>query len=179
MENKVSKYGNYEMFLTTKNHTILCLDEKEWFAVVEGQQGTIIVGSDSDHQKSSDLGKGKYILVEFNDDPDFKDIPHLFLQKSEKYEEWILPQEFPSGKGDKRKVVVTSEKINGNEIDAHIDKKIAGNTSDRKSNESKRKPVNELKTKSKDELLKLAKEKGLKSSSKMKKNELVKELEGK
>jgi hypothetical protein len=178
MENKVRKNGNYEMFQTTKNHTILCLDKKEWFAVVEGQQGTIIIGSDSDHQKSKEIGSGKYILVEFNDDPDFKDIPHLFLQKSEKYEEWILPQEFPSGKGDKKKVVVTKEKIDGNEIDSHIDKKIAGKQGARKNNESKKQGT-ELQSKSKGELMEMAKQKGLKNTSKMKKTDLVKELENK
>lgn len=120
MKNKIKKNGNYDLFRTTKDHTILCLDNKEWYAVVEGQQGKIIVRSDSDHQKAKELGQGKYVLVEFRDDPDFKDMPHLFLEKSGKYEEWILPKKLPAKKGSKVKVVIGDNKIDGNEIAKHI-----------------------------------------------------------
>ncbi|NJK86702.1 MAG: hypothetical protein HC906_12755 [Bacteroidales bacterium] len=59
MKNKVRKEGNYEYFVTTKDHAILNLDKKEWFAVVEGQKGDILVGSDSDHERKKKPDAGK------------------------------------------------------------------------------------------------------------------------
>jgi tyrosine-protein phosphatase YwqE len=125
MKNKVRKDGEYELFQTTKKHTILSLDQKDWYAVIKGQQGDMLVGSDSDHQRSKTLEKGKYILVEFEDDPEFRDIPHLFLETSKKnYEEWILPQELPTNKGDKVKLIKTKTRVDSEKIEEHVGGKV-------------------------------------------------------
>lgn len=165
MENKIRKNGNYELFQTTKKHTILTLDQKEWYAVVKGQQGDIMVGSDSDHEKSRTVGQGKYILVEFEDDPEFRDMPHLFLQKGSIYEEWILPRELPSQKGDKVKVVKTKIKVDEKKIEDHI------RNSGRKSEGDQ-----DLRSKNRKDLLELAREKDIKGRTRMKKDELVEAL---
>ena len=80
MRGSVIKHGHYELFETTKGHQILTLDESEWFAVVEGQKGDIIVHSDSDHERKKTLQKGEFYLADFEDDPEFQDMPHLFMQ---------------------------------------------------------------------------------------------------
>jgi hypothetical protein len=166
MKNKVRKEGRYELFVTSKNHHILTLDNKEWFAIVKGQQGEIMVGSDSDHEKKKNLMQGKYLLVDFDDDPEFRDIPHLFLEKSGKFEEWILPNKLPSGKGEKVKIINTKNKIEGVKIFSHV--------SGKAKKEEKR--SGKLEVKSKNELLDIARQKNIKGRSKMSNEELISEL---
>lgn len=169
MKNKVRKDGNYELFVTTNNHTILAFDNKEWYALVKGQQGDILVGSDANHEKAKTKAKGNYILVEFEDDPEFNDMPHLFLQKGAKYEEWILPKVLPAKKGDKVKVVKTKVKVGEQKIEEHI--------SNRPSKEQQQKENNnDLNTKSRRDLKDLARKKDIKGRSKMRRDELVKAL---
>jgi len=107
----MEKTGNYELFETTRGHRILSLNNKEWFAVVKGQKGDILVGSDADHEKSRTIKKGKFYLIDFHDDPSFKDMPHLFLQEGDIYREWMLPKGTPQGKGEKEKLVKTKEEV--------------------------------------------------------------------
>ncbi len=106
---KVQNQGQYEIFETTKDHQILTLDEKEWYALIEGEKGEIIVHSDSDHKKKKTLRKGRFYLVDFEDDPDFNDIPHLFLQQDNRYNEFLLPNGLPT-KSDHQKKLIRSDK---------------------------------------------------------------------
>ena len=39
MRGELKKEGKYELFETTHQHQILSLDNKEYYALVEGQQG--------------------------------------------------------------------------------------------------------------------------------------------
>lgn len=81
---KVKQQGQYELFETSHKHRILVLDDKQWYAAVEGQQGDILVHSDSDHERSRTLQKGVFYIIDFKDDPKFNDVPHLFLEKGGK-----------------------------------------------------------------------------------------------
>jgi hypothetical protein len=103
MQSRLQKSGEYELFETAKGHQILNLNNEEFYAVVEGQKGDILVQSDADHKKKKTLKKGKFYLADFENDPEFNDVPHLFLQEGDsQYREWILPQGAPS-KGDHQK----------------------------------------------------------------------------
>lgn len=123
MRGKVKKHGEYELFETTHGHQILKLDQKEWYALVEGQQGDIIVHSDSDHEKRKTIQKGEFYLADFKDDPEFKDMPHLFMQEGEHYTELILPNGLPTKSDHQRKLVRTDEKIGREKIREHIEGK--------------------------------------------------------
>ncbi|MDP0500214.1 MAG: hypothetical protein Q7P63_08935 [Verrucomicrobiota bacterium JB022] len=105
MSVKIRKQGDYELFNTTHDHQILVLDEERYFAWVRGQQGEILVGSDSDHQKDDSCQRGRYFLVDFDDEEDFQDMPHLFLQDGKSYDSLVLPKGLPSKKGDRQKVI--------------------------------------------------------------------------
>lgn len=54
----VQAQGQYELFETMDQHSILVLNNKQWFAWVQGQQGEILVHSDADHQKDRTIQKG-------------------------------------------------------------------------------------------------------------------------
>lgn len=56
MRGKIEKQGQYELFETTHGHQILSIDDEqlqkeEFFAVVKGDEGDLLVHSDADHDK--------------------------------------------------------------------------------------------------------------------------------
>ena len=121
MKGKLEKQGQYELFETTKNHQILTLDQEKWYAIVEGKQGDILVLSDSDHEKKKTLLKGDFYLANFKDDPEFNDIPHLFLQDKNQYREFILPNGLPTQSDHQKKLIRTDEKLPADKVKDHVD----------------------------------------------------------
>jgi Protein of unknown function (DUF2795) len=117
---KVQAQGLYELFTTTHQHRILVLNDKQWFAWVQGQQGEILVHSDADHQKQRTLQTGRFYLVGFEDDPTYKDMPHLFLQKDDRYEEVMLPNGLPTDQDQQKKVVKTDHRLPTDELTAYL-----------------------------------------------------------
>jgi hypothetical protein len=120
MSVKIKSQGDYELFKTTKQHKILVLDGKQWFAAIEGQQGDILVHSDSDHAKGESLQKGHFYMAEFKDDPKFNDVPHLFLEKGSSYQEVVLPNGLPTTRDHQKRVVWTNESIGKQELEQHL-----------------------------------------------------------
>lgn len=172
MRGKLKKEGKYELFTTTHGHQILNLDDKALYALVEGQRGDIIVHSDADHKKQRTVSKGDYFFVNFNDDPDFQDMPHLFMQDGGKFNELILPNGLPTKNDHQKKLVRGKNKLPKKKVLEHVKGK--GNKGREKQYSDQKEG---LRTKSKEELYDLAKEHNIKGRSKMKKEELVKELE--
>jgi Protein of unknown function (DUF2795) len=117
---KVQEQGHYELFNTTRQHRILVLNDKQWFAWVQGQQGEILVHSDADHQKEHTLQAGQFYLVDFEDDPTYKDMPHLFLQTDDRYEEVMLPNGLPTGQDHQKKVIKTDHRLPKHELTAYL-----------------------------------------------------------
>jgi hypothetical protein len=117
---KVQEQGHYELFNTTHQHRILVLNDKQWFAWVQGQQGEILVHSDADHQKQHTLQRGQFYLVDFEDDPTYKDMPHLFLQTDDRYDEVMLPNGLPTEQDHQKKVVKTDHRLPKDELTAYL-----------------------------------------------------------
>jgi hypothetical protein len=120
---KIMDQGRYEIFQTDHGHEILVLDGdegKKWFAVVRGQKGDILVRSDSDHTKDRTISRGRFYLVDFVQDPKFKDMPHLFLEKNARYEEWILPNGLPTSSDSQKRVVLTNDTIDKDELEDYL-----------------------------------------------------------
>lgn len=122
MSVRVRQHGEYELFETTNGHRILVLDGKQWYAWIHGQEGQILVHSDSDHEKDHGCQDGKYYLVDFADDPKFKDMPHLFLQDGSHYQEMMVPNGLPTEKDYQKKVVVTDDTIGRRTLEQYLRK---------------------------------------------------------
>lgn len=171
MRGKAIEEGKYVLFKTTKDHPILKLGDN-FYALVEGQKGDIIVSSNSDHKKKKTIAKGGFYYVDFEDDPEFQDMPHLFLKDGNKYRELILPEGLPGKQDKQKKIIHTDEKLSENKVLQHIKGK--GN----KGNEKQYSDKSEgLRTKTKKELYNLSQKHEIKGRSKMDKDELVHALE--
>ncbi|HEX7022106.1 MAG TPA: hypothetical protein VF171_04560 [Trueperaceae bacterium] len=120
MSADVKNKGNYELFETTHHHKILVLNDKKWYAWVQGDQGDVLVRSDSDHRKDHTLQKGSFYLVDFQDDPKFQDMPHLFLQKDNHYQELLLPNGLPTNDNYQKKLVAPDDTVGKDELEKHL-----------------------------------------------------------
>ena len=107
---EIRDQGQYELFETTHGHRILVLKGEHWFAWIEGQESPILVHSDSDHQRERTVRDGEFLVVDFHEDPEFKDMPHLFLQDGESFREYMIPNGLPTEQ-DHQKRVVTDETL--------------------------------------------------------------------
>jgi hypothetical protein len=184
MQGSLHKQGNYELFETTKGHQILNLNDDEFYAVVEGQKGDILVKSDADHEKQKTVKKGKFYLAAFEDDPEFNDIPHLFLQEGRnKFREWILPRETPSSKDYQKKLVRTGNTVSKEKVEYHVhgkgdkgtEKQYSGTKKQAKSKKEAAGATGrqKLESKTKNELYEMAKRKKIDGRSKMDKDQLI------
>ena len=121
MSVKVEDKGHYEHFETTNGNHILVLNDERWFAWVEGQQGEILVHTDSDHEKDHTVQDGEFYLVDFEDDPNYQDNPHLFLQKGDHFEEAILPNGLPTEQDKQKKIVAPGETMAQDELTDYLE----------------------------------------------------------
>jgi hypothetical protein len=120
MPAKVREKGQYELFETNHGNKILVLNNQHWFAWVQGQQGEILVQSDSDHEKDHTVSQGHFYLVDFEEDPKFRDTPHLFLQKDGDYHELILPNGLPTERDHQKLIVATDETLPCEELEDYL-----------------------------------------------------------
>lgn len=172
MRGKLEKQGHYELFKTTKGHQILNLNNKNWFAVVKGQKGDMLIGSDSDHQKEKTIKEGRFYLADFDNDPEFRDIPHLFLEEGKKYREWLLPNDSPTEKDYQKKLIKTNSLVSKEKVEQHVKGK--GAKGSEKQYEGR---PESLRSKSKTELYEVAKKEQIPGRSKMNKTQLAEKLQ--
>ena len=116
----VQRRGRYTLFETPRQNRILSLGDDLWFAWVQGEQGEILVRSDSDHERDQTVQEGEYYLVEFEDDSSFTDVPHLFLERNGEFQEIILPNGLPTDGDTQKRVVGTDKSIGREELERHL-----------------------------------------------------------
>ncbi len=171
MRGKLENEGHYELFKTINGNQILNLNDNKFFAVVKGQKGDLLIATDEDHQKEKTIRQGNFYLSDFDDDPEFSDMPHLFLEEGEKYREWILPNDKPTQGDYQKKLVKSGNLVSKSKVERHVKGK--GNTGTEKQYIGKQE---KLRSKTKDELYEMAKKKNISGRSRMKKEELVEKL---
>lgn len=174
MRGEIKTEGKYELFRTTEEHTILNLNNELFFALVEGQKGEIIVKSDSDHKKKETIAEGNFHYIDFENDPEFQDMPHLFLKDNKEYRELILPEGLPDNQDKQKKLVRTEKKLKESTVWQQV--KGRGNKGDEKQYSDK---AEGLRTKTKEELYDLAQKYKIEGRSDMNKDELAQALEEK
>lgn len=116
----VQRHGRYTLFETSRENRILSLGDELWFAWIKGQQGEILVSSDSEHERAKTIQQGEYYLVDFENDPSFTDVPHLFLERESEFQEVILPNGLPDGGDNQKRVVATDKTIEREELERHL-----------------------------------------------------------
>lgn len=133
---KISKQGRYKRLKTTHGHELLELGG-EYYARVQGQRGEILVRSDRDHEFETTLERGRYRYVEFNNDPEFKDMPHLFLQQGDTYREIMLPNGLPTRANHQKKLIETGNTPATSKIDGYLANPAAAGPGEKAANRAR------------------------------------------
>lgn len=116
----IQRQGRYTLFETPNQNRILSLGNDLWFAWVGGQQGELLVRSDSEHERERTIQEGEYFLVQFENDPNFTDVPHLFLGRSGGFTEVILPNGLPTDDDTQKRVVGTEKTVDAEVLRHHL-----------------------------------------------------------
>ena len=126
----VQRHGRYALFETPRENRILTLGAGLWFAWVKGDDGDILVRSDDDHERERTIQEGEYYLVDFEADPSFTDVPHLFLERDDHFQELILPNGLPTEDDRQRRVVETDKTIDRAELERNLAQSMRAETSE-------------------------------------------------
>ena len=126
----VQRHGRYELFETPRENRILALGNDLWFAWVTGEQGEILVRSDEDHERAQTVQEGEFYLVDFETDPSFTDVPHLFLERGSRFQEIILPNGLPTHDDPQKRIVQTDKTVDRDELERHLAAGLRGDTSE-------------------------------------------------
>ena len=116
----VQRHGRYTLFETPRENRILSLGSDLWFAWVQGEQGDILVRSDEDHEQQRTIQEGEYYLVDFSSDPSFTDVPHLFLERDDQFQELILPNGLPTVDDAQKRIVETAKTVGREELERNL-----------------------------------------------------------
>jgi hypothetical protein len=116
----IQRQGRYTLFETPDQNRILSLGNDLWFAWVGGQQGDLLVRSDGDHERTRTIQEGEFYLVQFENDPNFTDVPHLFLGRNGGFTEVILPNGLPTDDDTKKRVVGTEKTVEAEMLRQHL-----------------------------------------------------------
>mgnify|MGYP001565010247 FL=1 len=168
----MKKEGHYELFESGGGHQILTLDQERWFALITGQKSDLLIGSDADHKKRHTIREGKYYYADFEDDPEFRDVPHLFMKDGDIFREYVLPNGFPRSKGDQVRLVRTGMELPPEKVLEHV--KGSGSQGSEKKYRNKAEAFRSM---PKQELYEMARKKGIEGRSNMSKEQLVKAIE--
>ena len=117
---KVRSRGRYELVEDEHGHRFVVLGGTRWYAWIEGQKSPLLVRTGSTHRKQRILQRGRYFYVEFKDDPKFRDVPHLFLERGGEYQELVLPNGLPTGPDPQKRLVVSRHTVPKRELEDYL-----------------------------------------------------------
>jgi hypothetical protein len=117
---RVKAAGRYELREDEHRHRFLVLDGKDWYVWIDGQKSPLLVRGHPGHRSARPVQRGKFYLVDFRDEPDFRDLPHLFLQKGARYREFVLPNGLPTKRDPQKRLVVTRKLISPRKLEQRL-----------------------------------------------------------
>lgn len=117
---RIEDKGRYALLEDAHGHRFLVLNDARWFVWIEGQKSPLLVRTGPGHEKLRTARRGRFYLVDFQEDPNFRDLPHLFLQSGERYREFLLPNGLPDERDPQKRFVVTRKYIAKDELERYL-----------------------------------------------------------
>jgi hypothetical protein len=117
---KIISRGRYELYEDEHGHRFVVLGGRHWYAWIQGQKSPLLVRTGSNHRTQRVLQRGKYFYVDFKGDPEFRDLPHLFLERGDKYQELVLPNGLPTGSDPQKRLVVSRHTLPKSELENYL-----------------------------------------------------------
>src|SRR4051812_45915352 len=117
---KVKASGPYALVKDEHGHRFLVLDGRRWYAWIDGQRSPILVRSRPGHPNIRAVQRDRFYLVDFRNDPKFRGMPHLFLEKGGRYREFLLPNGLPSERDPQKRFVLTRRTLPKKRLEAYL-----------------------------------------------------------
>lgn len=127
--------GSYELIETMSGTTVLGFNGTDWFAWIEREEGGVLVFSDDSQNRQRMIDQGDFILVDFENESEYRDMPHLFLGHPGMYEEFILPNGLPDQSDPEKKIIATKITIGKEELERYLGASEAGRRVDTSDSE--------------------------------------------
>ncbi len=127
MTYRITREGIYELYRMADKGRVLVLDdehfslERGYFTISEGSQGELVGRRTSDLSQANLVRRGSYRIVEFEEESEFQDIPYLFLEHRNRYDEIYLSEGLPKQVGERRRYIYTDHTIAAGELDAYLE----------------------------------------------------------
>lgn len=125
MTYRISRDGIYELYRKGEER-VLALDDEQfslergYFTISEGSQGELVKRDSTDVSDDHLVRRGSYRIVEFEEESEFQDIPYLFLEHGDRYDEVFLSEGLPGRVGERRRYIYTDHTIPVDELDAYL-----------------------------------------------------------
>lgn len=127
MAYEILREGDYQIHRIHRQHHVLRLDDDyfsmtdDYFTIAEGSQGELSTLVRRPRQIEKLLREGRYRLIQFRGDPQFQDVPYLFLQQDGKYREMFLPSGLPRNDVDTTRYIYSDHTIDAERLKSHLD----------------------------------------------------------
>lgn len=132
MTYRITREGIYELYRLEHDQRVLALDndhfslERGYFTISEGSQGELVKRRPGEMSDERLVRRGSYRIVEFEEESEFQDIPYLFLEHGDKYDEIFLSEGLPGRMGERRRYIYSDHSISGGALDAYLESAPAG-----------------------------------------------------
>ncbi len=126
MAGKITKEGVYQLFRSPSGQEVLAL-EKEEFALLEGPRGEEVIARQGNFERQQVLEMGEFIFVEFAENGDPPEMPHLFLRRNNHYIEIIFSGGMPTEDGEPREYR-RGEEIGVEDVEDYLEALPSGST---------------------------------------------------
>lgn len=121
MSVQCQELGTYELIETLSGTTLLGFNGEEWYAWVEEEEGELLVLTDDNYGRRRMINQGEALLVNFEREPGYRDMPHLFLGRPGNYEECLLPNGLPDQNDTQKRIIPTGSAIGKDELERHME----------------------------------------------------------
>lgn len=121
MRGNLCERGFYELFESDYGRRILVLDGRRWFAW-NAEDGEEKLYFTSQHKLEGYLKirEGNYLKTNVIDDPEYPDVPHIYLEHKDHYHEIIMEDGLPNSLDVEKKILVTDNIYDKNLVDTCV-----------------------------------------------------------
>jgi len=129
MRGKVQNQGNFELLKSEEGRLLLLINsdikKEKYFWDVSGDY-EYLIQTEGVKEKSGDtafevIRTGHFYLIDIIDDPEYPDLPHLYLQdQRNNYEDFILPDGLPDLLDTEQEIITTGNIVDQEELDTFV-----------------------------------------------------------
>lgn len=117
MKGKLYDKGLYRLFENIYGHRVLEFENKNKYTVIGEDKKSYFVYTEANFKDHELVREGKYFVVDLEEVPIYAEIPRLYLETEDGYEEIVLIDDFPTANELQAEVIVKDYYVSKKEIE--------------------------------------------------------------